>query len=110
MPAAYVGTEHLINDTSVDGGPIDDIDTKSVEKDTYGSDLEKQLDSDEEINVRYLSTDHPEGKELTPNEAFTWAVYGDQSPFPEVAACVPNTDDPNMACNTVRALSGGYLP
>ncbi|TYJ55061.1 OPT family small oligopeptide transporter [Cryptococcus floricola] len=103
MPAANVGTEHLTNDTPVDGRPIDDIDTKSVEKDRYGSDLEKQQDSDEEINVRYLSTDHLEGKELTPNEAFTWAVDGDQSPFPEVAACVPNTDDPTMACNTVRA-------
>ncbi|CAG8168598.1 unnamed protein product [Penicillium salamii] len=41
--------------------------------------------------------------ELTPVEAFKWSVEGDQSPFPEVAACVSNKDDPATACNTVRA-------
>ncbi|OGM46195.1 putative oligopeptide transporter [Aspergillus bombycis] len=41
--------------------------------------------------------------ELPPVEAFKWNVDGDQSPFPEVAACVSNTDDPTMLCNTVRA-------
>ncbi|KAK6083432.1 Glutathione transporter 1-like protein 2 [Seiridium cupressi] len=44
-----------------------------------------------------------EAVELIPNEAFTWNVNGDQSPFPEVAACVPNTDDPSIPCNTFRA-------
>ncbi|KJR86061.1 oligopeptide transporter [Sporothrix schenckii 1099-18] len=44
-----------------------------------------------------------EETELTPDEAFRWDVSGDQSPFPEVAACVPNTDDPEMACSTFRA-------
>ncbi|GKZ55771.1 hypothetical protein AnigIFM49718_000937 [Aspergillus niger] len=44
-----------------------------------------------------------EQKELTPLEAFKWNVEGDQSPFPEVAACVPNTDDPTLPCNTFRA-------
>ncbi|WVQ64639.1 OPT family small oligopeptide transporter [Kwoniella botswanensis] len=44
-----------------------------------------------------------EKEELTPDKAFTVAVEGDQSPFPEVAACVPNWDDPTLPCNTVRA-------
>ncbi|KIR43930.1 OPT family small oligopeptide transporter [Cryptococcus deuterogattii 99/473] len=64
-------------------------------------DLEKNESTDDaEVNVE--STEDLGGK-LTPNEAFTWNVDGDQSPFPEVAACVPNTDDPSIPCNTVRA-------
>jgi hypothetical protein len=56
--------------------------------------------------------------EVTPVEAFKENVDGDQSPcmaypakylrhantdkitVPEVAACVPNTDDPDIACNS----------
>ncbi|KAJ5221548.1 uncharacterized protein N7469_010435 [Penicillium citrinum] len=41
--------------------------------------------------------------EITPVEALKWNVDGDESPFPEVAACVSNKDDPSIACNTVRA-------
>ncbi|KAM0152898.1 hypothetical protein ACHAQE_007869 [Botrytis cinerea] len=44
-----------------------------------------------------------EAVELIPTEAFQWNVEGDQSPFPEVAACVSNTDDPSIPCNTFRA-------
>ncbi|KAJ8064165.1 hypothetical protein OCU04_006517 [Sclerotinia nivalis] len=44
-----------------------------------------------------------EAVELIPTEAFRWNVDGDQSPFPEVAACVPNTDDPSIPCSTFRA-------
>ncbi|RJE20624.1 oligopeptide transporter [Aspergillus sclerotialis] len=44
-----------------------------------------------------------ERAELTPAEALKWDVHGDQSPFPEVAACVTNKDDPSMPCNTMRA-------
>ncbi|KAF2718410.1 OPT superfamily oligopeptide transporter [Polychaeton citri CBS 116435] len=51
----------------------------------------------------YPSVRVAEKTELTPAEAFTWNVEGDESPFPEVAACVPNTDDPSLACNTLRA-------
>lgn len=38
--------------------------------------------------------------ELTPIEALERDVDGDQSPFPEVAACVPNTDDPSIEVNS----------
>jgi hypothetical protein len=56
--------------------------------------------------------------EVTPVEAFKQNVDGDQSPcmaypakhlrhantnkiiVPEVAACVPNTDDPDVTCNS----------
>ncbi|KAJ5329424.1 hypothetical protein N7452_009814 [Penicillium brevicompactum] len=47
--------------------------------------------------------DRGELTELTPVEAFKWNVEGDQSPFPEVAACVSNKDDPTIACSTFRA-------
>ncbi|PLN86877.1 OPT superfamily oligopeptide transporter [Aspergillus taichungensis] len=47
--------------------------------------------------------DRSEFTEVTPIEAFKWNVGGDQSPFPEVAACVSNKDDPELLCNTVRA-------
>ncbi|KZF18813.1 OPT superfamily oligopeptide transporter [Xylona heveae TC161] len=56
----------------------------------------------EEEETKVL-VDKAEKTELTPVEAFKWNVDGDQSPFAEVAACVSNTDDPNIACNTVRA-------
>lgn len=42
----------------------------------------------------------PEKTELTPMEAYKWDVSGDQSPFPEVAACVPVTDDPTLKVNS----------
>ncbi|KAB8231711.1 OPT oligopeptide transporter protein-domain-containing protein [Aspergillus alliaceus] len=44
-----------------------------------------------------------EATELSPVEAFKWNVEGDESPFPEVAACVSNKDNPTMLCNTMRA-------
>lgn len=87
-----------------------------------GSDpeLEKGRESlgeqDEEEKRRLLYK--VEKVELTPMEAFKWNVEGDQSPcrwtprlgggmtdapVPEVAACVPNTDDPAIPCNSESA-------
>lgn len=43
---------------------------------------------------------HDEVKEVVPDQAFKWNVDGDQSPFPEVAANVPNTDDPTIQVNS----------
>ncbi|KAH8736353.1 OPT oligopeptide transporter protein-domain-containing protein [Ilyonectria robusta] len=60
-------------------------------------------EGDADINEREKLVQLVEKKELTPVEAFKWNVEGDQSPFPEVAACVPNTDDPTIICNTLRA-------
>jgi hypothetical protein len=37
-----------------------------------------------------------EKTELTPVQAFKVKVDGDESPFPEVQACVPTTDDPSI--------------
>ncbi len=63
-------------------------------------DLEKSSSLDKED-----SYDRPTDKtELTPMEALKWNVDGDQSPFPEVAACVPNTDDPTMEVNSAWRL------
>ncbi|KAJ6618832.1 OPT oligopeptide transporter [Mycena sp. CBHHK59/15] len=40
--------------------------------------------------------------ELTPMEALHWNVDGDESPFPEVQACVSTDDDPTLEVNTFR--------
>ncbi|KAJ6102972.1 hypothetical protein N7486_005399 [Penicillium sp. IBT 16267x] len=69
---------------------------------TKDADLESEDTSQEPGTWRYRS-DRAELTELTPVEAFTWNVDGDQSPFPEVAACVSNKDDPSISCNTFRA-------
>ncbi|KAJ5492416.1 Tetrapeptide transporter OPT1/isp4 [Penicillium expansum] len=66
------------------------------------ADLESEHTSQDPGEWLYKS-DRAELTELTPVEAFKWSVEGDQSPFPEVAACVSNKDDPTIACNTVRA-------
>ncbi|TVY43677.1 Glutathione transporter [Lachnellula subtilissima] len=63
------------------------------------SSLERGIDED----GSKVPIQRAEKTELVPNEAFHWNVDGDQSPFPEVAACVSNTDDPSTPCNTVRA-------
>ncbi|QSZ35659.1 hypothetical protein DSL72_006781 [Monilinia vaccinii-corymbosi] len=75
---------------------------KSTTKDAidpYVADLEGE---GVEIEKQRLA-EKAEAVELVPTEAFQWNVDGDQSPFPEVAACVPNTDDPTALCNTFRA-------
>ncbi|CAD0041770.1 unnamed protein product, partial [Aureobasidium pullulans] len=69
---------------------------------TYATDIEAENSSDSEHGADKLLTGE-EIKEIIPTEAFKWNVDGDQSPFPEVAACVPNTDDPTTLCNTFRA-------
>ncbi|KAI2706901.1 hypothetical protein DTO013E5_522 [Penicillium roqueforti] len=66
------------------------------------ADLESENTNHDPGEWLYKS-DRAELTELTPVEAFKWSVEGDQSPFPEVAACVSNKDDPTIACNTVRA-------
>ena len=55
-----------------------------------GSDIEGDGLSDREKDIdesKKLLADKIERVELTPVEAFDWDVSGDQSPFPEVAAC-----------------------
>lgn len=87
---------------------------------TYATDIEAENSSDSEHGADKLLTGK-EIKEIIPTEAFKWNVDGDQSPcryplipriesrdlthhpVPEVAACVPNTDDPTTLCNTFRA-------
>lgn len=59
---------------------------------------EKQRD-----NIQYTDRT-PEKTELTPMEAYKWDVSGEQSPFPEVAACVPVTDDHTLEVNSKPVL------
>lgn len=94
-----------------EGTESPDLDQKQVDY----VDLEKN-ESTDDVEVNVESTEDL-GGELTPNEAFTWNVDGGQSPcgylslcvvqlsaylflVPEVAACVPNTDDPSIPCNS----------
>lgn len=79
-----------------DPSALQDVD---IEKDgASASDDEKKGD---DHSVRYLEDQDLEevATELTPMEAFAHNVDGDQSPFPEVAACVPSTDDPSIQIN-----------
>ncbi|EIM86112.1 OPT oligopeptide transporter [Stereum hirsutum FP-91666 SS1] len=66
-------------------------------------DVEKSdsLSEKERDNIQYTDRT-PEKTELTPMEAYKWDVSGEQSPFPEVAACVPVTDDHTLEVNTFR--------
>ncbi|KAJ5529204.1 hypothetical protein N7527_002597 [Penicillium freii] len=77
-------------------------DLNITEAPAVAADLESEHTSQDPGEWLYKA-DRAELTELTPVEAFKWNVDGDQSPFPEVAACVSNKDDPTMACNTVRA-------
>ncbi|THW60314.1 OPT superfamily oligopeptide transporter [Aureobasidium pullulans] len=87
--------------SSREAQPDPDVKTKgNIE--TYATDIEAENSSDSEHGADKLLTGE-EIKEIIPTEAFKWNVDGDQSPFPEVAACVPNTDDPTTLCNTFRA-------
>ncbi|KAH8434393.1 uncharacterized protein LDX57_012041 [Aspergillus melleus] len=70
---------------------------------TKAADLEAEAHGDGDKGSDDSLFGESEGKEITPVEAFKWSVEGDQSPFPEVAACVSNKDDPSIPCNTVRA-------
>lgn len=106
MSASYNGIEAPIPRDQATDFPIQTFyaSTESPELDQKQEDnvdLEKN-ESTDNVEVKVESIKDP-GVELTPNEAFRWNVDGDQSPFPEVAACVPNTDDPSIPCNTVRA-------
>ncbi|KAF4764871.1 hypothetical protein N7455_004899 [Penicillium solitum] len=77
-------------------------DPNITEAPAVAADLESEHTSQDPGEWLYKS-DRAELTEITPVEAFKWSVEGDQSPFPEVAACVSNKDDPTMACSTVRA-------
>ncbi|WOO78744.1 Glutathione transporter 1 [Vanrija pseudolonga] len=63
-------------------------------------DIERDGDGVDQVEAIHDYTN--DVKEFSPWEALHQDVSGDQSPFPEVAACVPNTDDPNETVNTFR--------
>ncbi|KAJ7685541.1 OPT oligopeptide transporter, partial [Mycena polygramma] len=67
--------------------------TPDVEKDDSFTSKEKE-------DAKYA--DQAELVELTPMEALKWNVDGDQSPFPEVQACVSTEDDETLEVNTFR--------
>ncbi|KAH6891476.1 small oligopeptide transporter-like protein [Thelonectria olida] len=75
----------------------------AVSSTSRADDIEADVSLNGALSAQEKFDEKVEKQELTPVEAFKWNVEGDQSPFPEVAACVPNTDDPELACNTVRA-------
>lgn len=63
-------------------------------------DIEKEdsLTSKEKEDAKYV--DRAELIELTPMEALKWNVDGDESPFPEVQACVSTEDDESLEVNS----------
>ncbi|KAK4700387.1 hypothetical protein P7C70_g5860, partial [Phenoliferia sp. Uapishka_3] len=90
LPNALFSTDKAIT-TSDDAVSLEKKSDLEVEE----GDLEKVLQQEKQAGWG-------ETVELTPNEALEQSVDGDQSPFPEVAACVPNTDDPTIQVNNFR--------
>lgn len=82
-PAALVAPLNSLPLSTSETSSLDD--KHDVEKADFDDDKQAQR-----------SSDVLEAKELSPMEAFAVDVGGEQSPFAEVAACVPNTDDPDM--------------
>ncbi|KAJ7362691.1 OPT oligopeptide transporter [Mycena albidolilacea] len=80
--------------------PVPDLGFKVSASDL---DLEKDdsLTSKEKLKEDVSDVD-AELTELTPMEALKWNVDGDQSPFPEVQACVSTEDDESLEVNTFR--------
>jgi hypothetical protein len=60
-------------------------------------------ENDGQLENAYPATEkssiYDEVVELTPMEAFKRRVDGEESPFPEVQACVPTDDDPSIMIN-----------
>jgi hypothetical protein len=78
--------------------PVQDLGFKASASDL---DLEKDdsLTSKEKFKEDVSDVD-AELTELTPMEALKWNVDGDQSPFPEVRACVSTEDDESLEVNS----------
>ncbi|GAA5841775.1 hypothetical protein JCM9279_003104 [Rhodotorula babjevae] len=91
-PAALVAPLDALPPSTSETSSLDD--KHDVEK----ADLD--LEDDKQA---HKASDVLEAQELSPMEAFAVDVGGDQSPFAEVAACVPNTDDPDMLVSTFRS-------
>ncbi|BGP49615.1 hypothetical protein JCM10450v2_005516 [Rhodotorula kratochvilovae] len=102
-PAASLVSPLDTLDTLPNGAPAHSSEASSVDLDK-NHDLEKSnpaySDEDDKVDQRAKVL---EANELSPMEAFNINVDGDQSPFPEVQACVPNTDDPEMLVSTFRS-------
>ncbi|GAA6016258.1 hypothetical protein JCM10207_000448 [Rhodosporidiobolus poonsookiae] len=114
MSTAISATSKAFDGDPAELSPVSDhIGAAPLEPDRHASEsssLDSSLDKDLEKNdyVAGVSDDgkevdaHVEVAELSATEAFKVSVDGDQSPFPEVAACVPNTDDPTIQINHFR--------
>lgn len=83
-------------------GPLEALPPSSSETSSLDGkhDVEKAY-SDVDEKLARQAGDVLEANELSPMEAFAVNVDGDQSPFAEVAACVPNTDDPDLLISSV---------
>ncbi|KAJ7481221.1 OPT oligopeptide transporter [Mycena galericulata] len=83
------------------GIPTSSLNTPDIEKDALDIEKDGSFSSKGQADVKYVDLD-AELTELTPMEALKWSVDGDQSPFPEVQACVSTEDDPTLEVNTFR--------
>lgn len=85
--------------------------TSTLTTNSSGTSTPKSLDdhphhdkeNDGQLENAYPATEkssiYDEVVELTPMEAFKRRVDGEESPFPEVQACVPTDDDPSIMIN-----------
>ena len=94
--------------TSTSGSPSDSLAASepdlpfSPQDSKVGGDVDVEKSSIDKgsADERLEAGHRAEKVELTPMEAAEWNVDGDESPFPEVQACVPTTDDPTLEVNS----------
>ncbi|WOO80324.1 Glutathione transporter 1 [Vanrija pseudolonga] len=102
----YVATYH----TEEHGHPVNVLEKNGPADPDSASASDKDVDPDKVDHIAASPSLDKDPKdtiideinEVTPDQAFKFNVDGDQSPFPEVAACVPVTDDPSTLVNTFR--------
>lgn len=97
----------LTYDISLATPDSEDYDKSGTQTPRTLNDKDDDKGYSKEVEAGYTtesSSDYDQATELTPMEAFKRKVDGDESPFPEVQACVPTDDDPTIMINREFSL------
>jgi hypothetical protein len=92
----------LTYDIPLTGSDSEDNDKSGTQTPRTLTDKDNDKGYSKEVETGYTtesSSDYDQATEHTPMEAFKRKVDGDESPFPEVQACVPTDDDPTIMIN-----------
>jgi hypothetical protein len=97
----------LTYDIPLTGSDSEDNDKSGTQTPRTLNDKDDGKGYSKEVEAGYTtesSSDYDQATEVTPMEAFKRKVDGDESPFPEVQACVPTDDDPTIMINRESSL------